>query len=335
MCFCCCTTRKSILIYTIVISSFAFIYGIIAIANFGSSTEIYKALIAKLEELEKKQSRVLNLNDPYPYPYYGTNTNKYAQEILNSVSFANILNLNEETIKLKNYSIIKSLKGIECGLGVVLFIFPLLFLVAEIVFLIFARGIKEYQVLPNTIFNIFNIIRIVCISLSTLLIFLSILYGILLVVAVLQYIALVLIIDSCVIGMIIGMVFGYYGLWYYIVLSCAFCTERTKYLNVGSEGKPGAEAQYDVNGNPIPRNTTIIQQIVIPGQIGLDQQSQMHLNNQQSQLQLQPQTVEIKKDGQNMQLNNNLNKNNDAGGSSYRKLNDANDMNTGRTNNKK
>ena len=54
MCFCCCVTRKSILIYAIVISSFAFIYGIVAISKFGSSTEIYKALINKLKELEKK-----------------------------------------------------------------------------------------------------------------------------------------------------------------------------------------------------------------------------------------------------------------------------------------
>ena len=59
----------------------------------------------------------------------------------------------------------------------------------------------------------------------------------------------------------------------------------------------------------------------------------MNLNNQQPQIPLQPQTVEIKKDGQNMQLNNNLNKNKVAGGSSYRKLNDANDMNAGKIKN--
>ena len=56
MCLCCCTTRKSILIYAVVISSFAFIYGIIAIANFGSSTDIYKALIEKLDYLDKQPS---------------------------------------------------------------------------------------------------------------------------------------------------------------------------------------------------------------------------------------------------------------------------------------
>ena len=65
MCFCCCVTRKSILIYTVVISSFAFIYGIVAISRFGSSTEIYKALIDKLKELEDQ--RYSSSNPYYPY----------------------------------------------------------------------------------------------------------------------------------------------------------------------------------------------------------------------------------------------------------------------------
>ena len=52
MCFCCCITRKSILIYAIAICSIAFIYGIIAISKFGSSTDIYKTLINKIKYLE-------------------------------------------------------------------------------------------------------------------------------------------------------------------------------------------------------------------------------------------------------------------------------------------
>ena len=324
MCLCCCTTRKSILIYAIVISSFAFIYGIIAIANFGSSTDIYKVLIEKIEVLEKETSRVLYPNNP-------DDNEQLAEAILNSVSYSNINSLDKDTLKLRSYGLVKNLKSIECGLGVVLFIFPFLFLVAEIVFLIFARGIKEYQVLPNSLFSVFNTIRILCIVFSIILIFLSILYGALLVIAVVQYIALVLIIDSCVIGMIIGMVFGYYGFWYYIVLSCAFCNERTKFLNVGCADKPGAEAQYDVNGNVIPRNTTIIQQVVIPGQSSLEQQSNMQLN-QQPQLPLQPQSVDVKKSGPNTQFNK---QNNAAGGSSYRKINDRNDISKGRVNYKK
>ena len=54
MCLCCCVSRKSIIIYAIVISAIAFIYGIVAIAEFGSSTDIYKALIEKLKEIEEE-----------------------------------------------------------------------------------------------------------------------------------------------------------------------------------------------------------------------------------------------------------------------------------------
>ena len=337
MCFCCSNTRKSILIYTVVISSFAFIYGIIAIANFGSSTQIYKALIEKIDELEKQSSSSQSSSsrfsskkgnrrlDPYTYPYSYTNdyyTSKYAQALVNSITFMNIQNLKKEDLQNRNYGLIKNLKAIECGLGVILFIFPLIFLVVEIVFLIFIRGTKEYQVLPNTTFNILNIIHILCITFSTIFIFLSVLYGILLVVAYIQYIFLVLSVDSCAIGIVIGMVFGYYGFWYYIILSCAFCSIRTKFLNVGCEEKPGAEAQYDINGNIIPRNPQIVQQIIIPGQIQGNsqiiplQQSQQFIPYQQPQIigqpqqpqqfvqYQQPQTVVIKNNDQTLNLNN-------------------------------
>ena len=272
MCFCCCTTRKSILIYAIVISSFAFIYGIVAISKFGSNTEIYQTLIDKLNELESNSSTTSdyysrNNNDyyfktknnrrttQYDYNYPNYYNQKVAKAILDSASYSRIQSLTQQNIKNGDYSLIKSLKGIENGLGVILFIFPIIFLVLEIIFLIFACGIKEYKVLPNNTFNIFNILKIICITLSTIFIFLSVLYSILLVVIFVQYLNLVGILDSCLIGIIVGMVYGYYGLWYYIILSCAFCNERTKFLNVGSEGKPGPEAMYDINGNPIIKSS--------------------------------------------------------------------------------
>ena len=271
MCFCCCTTRKSILIYAIVISSFAFIYGIVAISKFGSNTEIYQKLIDKLNELESNSSTTSDF--PSYDDFYKTKNNrrttqyddynnlnhyynqKVAKAILDSASYSRIQSLTQENIKNGDYSLIKSLKGIENGLGVILFIFPLIFLILEIIFLIFACGIKEYKVLPNNTFNILNTLKIICITLSTIFIFLSILYGILLVVIFVQYLNLIGILDSCLIGIIVGMVYGYYGLWYYIILSCAFCNERTKFLNVGSEGKPGPEAMYDINGNPIIKSS--------------------------------------------------------------------------------
>ena len=317
MCFCCCVTRKSILIYAIVISSFAFIYGIVAISKFGSSTEIYKALINKLKELEKENqyssystsSTTSTTKFNYDYDdyddYYNNNYNNYnngynnnnnynynnnyngyyktkakrrnsnkndddlyysgvltgnpynnevAKAILDSASYSQIQSLDSNDIRKGGYGLIKSLKGIENGLGVILFIFPLIFLITEIIFMITICGIKEYQVLSDTAFKVFNAIRILCITLSTIFIFLSILYSVLLVVVLVQYIKLVTIIDSCVIGIIIGMVYGYYGLWYYIILSCAFCNERTLFLKVGCESNPGPDAQYRLNGEQINRN---------------------------------------------------------------------------------
>jgi len=56
MCYCCCTTRKGILIYMMVVSIIAFIYGIVAISYFGSSTEIYKYFKDKLDNLDKSSS---------------------------------------------------------------------------------------------------------------------------------------------------------------------------------------------------------------------------------------------------------------------------------------
>ena len=153
MCFCCCPTRKSILIYAIVISTIAFIYGIIAIANFGSSTDIYKILIEKIKVLEKypysdsssssrsssSSSSSSNSNYDYDYwwyykkknrrvastyNYYGLNSyySEYGEAILNSVSFSKVENLQYGNVK-SGTGVIKSLKGIENGLGVILFIF--------------------------------------------------------------------------------------------------------------------------------------------------------------------------------------------------------------------
>ena len=408
MCFCCCPTRKSILIYAIVISTIAFIYGIIAIANFGSSTDIYKILIEKIKELEnnpnsgsssssrsssssssnsryddddydyyynywyyKKKRRVSSTSNSLAYYGYASSYyNQYGEAVLNSVSASNIAKLSYDDIKI-SHGPIKSLKGIENGLGVILFIFPLIFLAFEIVFLIFACGIKEYQVLSNTAFTVFNALKILCITISTILIFLSILYGILLIIALIQYIALVLNIDSCAVGIIVGMVYGYYCFWFYIVLSCAFCTERRKFYNVGSQDKPGFEAQYDINGNPIPRGTQVIQQVIIPGQIQVGNPAYIQMSSQQigqyqqyqqiGQLQQfanlnlrqpqqfgQPQQIgQPQQFGQSQQfgqpqqsqtvdINQKPPKNNNYNaGASYRKINNnSNDMSSARINNK-
>ena len=266
MCFCCCTTRKSILIYLIVVTSFAFIYGIIAISQFGSSTDIYDYLIDKLDRLESSGSpssssggwngnrRLQSYNHP--------NTYQAAKVILDTASVSKIDSLTYEDINGKSYGMVKSLKGIENGLGVVLFIFPILFLVAEIVFLVFSWGNKEFQIMKTSTYNILYVLKIIAYALAIIFIFLAVLYGCLLIVALAQYISLVTFLDSCARGIIIGIVFGYYCFWYYIILSCGFASERNLFISIGSEEKPGANAQYDVNGNPIVRAILSAQPVI-------------------------------------------------------------------------
>ena len=280
-CFCCCHTRFSMLIYMMVISAIAFIYGIITISQFGSSTEIYKLLLNKIDYLENNK----NSNNPLSY----ANSIASSVKSLNNVNYQNIksevdrqamnaiYDFNLASFTGNNFGVIKKLKGIECGLGIVLFIFPGIFLGVEILFLIFVCGIKEYKVLSTKMYNIFNIIKIVCIILSTLFIFLSVLYSALLIVALFQKITVALFPDSCTVGIVIGIVDGIYGFYFYIALSCAFCTERKKFLLVGSADNPGPDAKYDLNENPIAQR-------VIPVS------SAQQLNMQNNQLNLNPNT---------------------------------------------
>ena len=146
MCFCCCQSRKSILISMIVISVIAFIYGIVAISYFASKTDVYKALMEKLESIESSKSskstssnsyhylrRLQTTQDDYTYKtYYG----KAAQKFMDQLSLNEIYRLN--TSATYSYSVLKSLKSIEGSLGVVLFIFPIIFLVIEIEIYIFS-----------------------------------------------------------------------------------------------------------------------------------------------------------------------------------------------------
>jgi hypothetical protein len=233
-----------------IISIIACIYGIIAIANFGSNTKIYKALKEKLNYLES---------------YGGTSTNfdylrrladltyedyeELYQDVTDSISLYNIEEL--DSTEGTSTSIIGKLKTIENSLGIVLFIFPIIFLVVEIVFLVFSCGNKEFTPLPETTFNALNAIKIICLIFSIILIILSILYGALLALALMQYMILVINIDSCLIRIIIGMIFGYYCFWFYITISCGLCKERSLFKLVGSVEHPGTAAKFDANGNLI------------------------------------------------------------------------------------
>ena len=290
MCFCCCLNRKSILIYFIVVTAIAFIYGIIALAEFGSSTEIYKYCIDKIEELESQSRRL-----EYPYTYTYTKSDyDYAKLILDTASKNQIDSLTKEDLNKHSYGLIKSLKGIENGLGVIIFIFTIIFLAAEIVYLIFAWGTKEFQILPTSTFNIWNGIKIGVYAFSIVFIFLSFLYGLLLFIAFFQWLALVEFIDSCSLGILVGYVYGYYGIWIFITLACGFGKERSLFVEVGSEAKPGPKAEYDVNGNPVVKAAVIVNpQVIVQPVGGVVPYQQVQVLNQQPQVyQQQPVTYQ-------------------------------------------
>ena len=179
MCFCCCETRKSILIYLIVISSLAFIYGIISLSKFGSNTDLYKLLKVKLEILEGSSSNYNynNYNNNYNYnyrklasytynPYYNDYDYdyNYAKEVLDSDSTTKIASLTNKDIQDKSYGMVKNLKGIEKGLGVILFVFIIIFLAVEIFYIVFTCENHETQVCKNNIFTILNISKIISLT---------------------------------------------------------------------------------------------------------------------------------------------------------------------------
>ena len=81
-----------------------------------------------------------------------------------------------------NNGILKHVKGIEIGIGGIILLFPIIFLAISIAFLVFICGKnKEFQVLSVKKYFILNIIKIICIVLSSILIILSVLYSILIV----------------------------------------------------------------------------------------------------------------------------------------------------------
>ena len=232
MCICCCNTRKSILIYMMVISLIATIYGIIVLTQFASNSKTYDKFLNKVKGLKPGQE-------------------SDTEDIGDDASIEQIIDaLEYSMVEDKNYNFVESLKGIENGLGIVLFIFPIIFLIVEIVFFIFVWGDKEYKPLPTTLYKIFNIIKIVCIVLSIIFILLSILYIVFLALAFVQFflIAPSFSIHEFFARIIIGIVFGIYLIWFYINLSCAFCKERNLFKNVGSIDNPGPNAN-GANGN--------------------------------------------------------------------------------------
>lgn len=292
MCICCCPSRKSLLIYAIIVSVLAFIFGIVGITQFASKTEVYKALKERIDLYDSLKYLLQNNRNLDYYDdnyYYTTNV---VLSALDAESMTKINSLTAEDFESNNYSLIKRLKGIENGLGTILLIFPIIFLAAEVVYLIFiCHG--EYQVMKVKTFAVLNVFKIITHILSTIFIFLAIFYGVILFVIMLQYIALVENVDSCVYKLLIGQIFGYYSFWYYITLACIFGREHTLFKQVGTAANPGIMAQMDINGNPIVRAAVVtapqiytvapsmvIQPVNIAYQNGQEPYQQVPFNNQ-------------------------------------------------------
>ena len=88
MCLCCCNTRKSILIFAITISTLAFIYGIVALAEFGFNTDIYEYLIKKIDNIEEGGTDSSQLN--FPNINLGNYPSYYSEYSQNSASLSTL-----------------------------------------------------------------------------------------------------------------------------------------------------------------------------------------------------------------------------------------------------
>ena len=256
MCICCCTSRKALLIYAIVVTTITVGYGIFSVANFGSNTVVYKVLKAQIEVYDALKSlysyiRLLDDED-------------IAYSIQDAISIGRIYRLTSLDFETTNYKLIPILKGIENGAGVAIFALSIIFLVAEIIYLIFACGIRETQLASNLVYCVLNILKIITYTLAIIAIFYSAAYGVILIIILVQYMALVKNIDSCSLGIIYGIAYAYYSFWAYITLSCIFGRERQLFKSVGSVANPGTAALFDINGNPIARPAVSTQVVVVP-----------------------------------------------------------------------
>jgi hypothetical protein len=189
----------------------------------------------------------------YPNPYY------YSSIDYDLAKLSSDLNSKERIDKMtpnnlidSEYSVIKELELIENALGTILFAFPSIYILFSIVNLCYTCGNGEYKVLPDTAFCVLTCLSTLFNVLSMLFIFLSLAYCSLIMVAFFEYLNFCDV-DSCAIGMIYGMIMGYYGFLYYLNMSCGFCMLKNKMVEVGHEAAPGHMAQFNRDGTQLVR----------------------------------------------------------------------------------
>ena len=297
MCICCCPSRKSLLIYAIVVTTLTVIYGIVTISQFGSNTDVYKVLKARIEVYNTNK----NLLNSYAR---SLDDRDIAYSIQDAESIYKINRLQAQDFEKTSYNLIPKLKGIENGAGIVLFVLSILFLVAEIVYLVFACGIRETQLASNRVYCVLNVLKIITYTLAIICIFYSAAYGAILIIILIQYMALVVNIDSCSIGIVYGIVYAYYSFWAYITLSCIFGKERQLFKAVGSVANPGTAALFDINGNPIARPVVATQVVVIPQVVAQPLNSPYqnlgNINQEGNNTFISQQPVQVGSSGRNM-----------------------------------
>jgi len=298
-----------------IMSLIGFILGIFVLLNFGSNTDIYKFFKERLDYESE------NIYQNYTsFSSYSSKTftliTQYNYKLQDYDSFMNILFLESNEFNNKSYGIIKKLNSIENGIGIILFIFNLLFLGSEILVFIYSLGDKEFTLLSNKIFNILNYTLIISLILSSIFLVLSLTYGILLDTSFNEYDEIVRVdYDSCEDNIMIGTIYGYYGFWHYIVLIVGFPVLRYKFIKVGYGDKPGPLSQFDINGNRIIRSHSNMQiqaqsQLIIPSQINNTDQHQISQGLQINPGQKQPIQNHVAKHGnQELETINNENTN--------------------------
>ena len=159
--------------------------------------------------------------------------------------------------------LVKHLKAIEIGMGGIIFIFPIIFLGVSIAFLVFTCGRREYQVLPEKNFITLNILKILCIVISSILIALSFIYSVL----------INIIFHDIHKDKSVNIMLGYFFMLYYILSVSLFSVERKHFYLVGTSTAPGPYAWYDLNYQPIIRAqaVNIVSPSYVVGQVPINQ----------------------------------------------------------------
>ena len=271
MCFCCCQTRQTINIILLIITLSIFVYSSITIITHASNTILYETFENRLESVKptsKKHSSEndnsntnTNNNDDYNRDeelnnYILQNFRKYVDSPKDINSYYYISTLNYYDLEENKHDVLKALRGIEKGFGITFIVLHILFLIFIISFLCNSCGDREYTLSSLSTFNSLMRIKIICISLSILLIFLSLAYSILLFFALTQYVKFITNpqLDTFIEKIIVGMSYGIYSLYYYITLSCGFWAEKNLYFQLGYEGNPGKFAKFYKDGTPVRRH---------------------------------------------------------------------------------